>query len=282
MLRLKPLYDAYNCNISDEEVAAAVKKIIDEEYAKNDTPAIRKKIISLIDLTSLSTDDNVTSITALTNRVNNFGREHKGMGNVAALCVYPSMVECVKSNLKLKSVRIASVCAGFPSSQTFSEVKIAEVAMAAAAGADEIDVVLSLGKYLDGNHSDAFDEINEIKAACRNAKLKVILETGMMPSQKDIKQASLLAMAAGADFIKTSTGKTSVSATPEAVYTMCTAIKEFYDKTGEKVGIKPAGGIRTPEQAITYFTIVRSVLGKEWLTPELFRFGATSLLDNLL
>lgn len=282
MERLKQLYNAYNCDITDEGVAIAVRKIVDSDFAKLDNPEVWKKCISLIDLTSLNADDTIAHISDLTNRVNTFAKDHKGLKNVAAICVYPAMIECVKTLLKAKSVGIASVCAGFPASQTFNEVKIAEVAMAVAAGATEIDVVISLGKYLDGNHSEVFDELNEIHDAARGVKLKVILESGLMPSQRDIKQAALLSMAAGADFIKTSTGKTSKSATPEAVYTMCKAIKEFYDKTGIRVGIKPSGGIRTTKQAVEYYAIVNSVLGREWLTPELFRFGATSLLDDLL
>ena len=275
MQRLKEIYSHYDFNFTDQTVADEVKQILDEHLAENNTPETRQRCISFIDLTSLNSTDNETTIEALAKRANQLKTP------VAALCVYPSMIETARQNLKNPNTRIASVCACFPSSQTFIEVKIAEVSLAVAAGADEIDVAISLGKFLAENHSEVFDELNEIRAAARNAKLKVILETGSLNAQQ-IKQASLLAMAAGADFIKTSTGKTDRSATPEAVCVMCHAIKEFYDLTGERVGIKPSGGISSPEDAIKYYTIVKEILGEEWLTPELFRFGATRLPDKLL
>lgn len=275
MQRLKDLYSHYSFDFTDKSVQSEVKKLLDDHLAGNDTPEIRRRLINLIDLTSLNPTDNEESITKLAQRANQLDTP------VAALCVYPSMVEVARQELKRPETRIASVCASFPSSQSFMEVKIAEVSLAVASGADEIDVVISLGQFLAGRHSVVFDELTELKAAARDAKLKVILETGELNAVQ-IKQASLLAMAAGADFIKTSTGKTVRSATPEAVYVMCRAIREFYDVTGEKVGIKPSGGISTPEDALSYYTIVREILGDEWITPELFRYGATRLLDNLL
>ena len=184
--------------------------------------------------------------------------------------------------MKKHLLGIAAVAAGFPASQTFIEVKIAEASMAVAAGATEIDIVISIGKFLEGNYQEVYDEISEIKAAIRDAHLKVILESGLLHNTKEIKQASLLAMAAGADFIKTSTGKTERSATLEAAYVMCQAIKEYYEKTGIKVGFKPAGGISTTKEAVEYYTLVRTILGEEWMTNELFRFGASRLANNLL
>lgn len=275
MQRLKEIYSHYSFDFTDESVKNEVNALLDEHLAENDTPETRRRLISFIDLTSLNPTDNEESISLLARRANTLQTP------VAALCVYPSMIEAAKQELTQPKTRIASVCASFPSSQTFVEVKVAEVSLAVVSGADEVDVVISLGQFLAGRHSIVFDELTELKAAARNAKLKVILETGSLNAQQ-IKQASLLAMAAGADFIKTSTGKTQESATPEAVYIMCQAIKEFYALSGEKVGIKPSGGISTPEDALRYYTIVRTVLGDEWLTPELFRFGATRLLDTLL
>lgn len=275
MQRLKEIYSHYSFDFTDQTVANEVQTLLNEHFAENDTLEIRRRLISFIDLTSLNPTDNEETIARLAERANALKTP------VAALCVYPSMIEAAKQELKQPKTRIASVCASFPSSQTFIEVKVAEVSLAVASGADEVDVVISLGQFLAGRHSIVFDELTEIKAAARNTRLKVILETGSLNAVQ-IKQASLLAMAAGADFIKTSTGKTSKSATPEAVYVMCQAIREFYQLSGEKVGIKPSGGISTPEDAIRYYTIVRQVLGDEWLSPGLFRFGATRLLDTLL
>ena len=275
MQRLQEIYKHYDFKFTDQSIAAEVRQIIEEHYAENDTAEVRKKCISLIDLTSLSSADNRASIEALVKRANALSEP------VAAICTWPSLVETARQTLTNTATRIASVCGGFPSSQTFMEVKIAEVSLAVAAGADEVDVVISLGKFLEENHSEVFDELNEIRAAARDAKLKVILETGSLNAVQ-IKQAALMAMAAGADFIKTSTGKTDRSATLEAVCVMCHAIKEFYALSGEKVGIKPSGGISTAEDAVRYYTLVREILGDEWLTPELFRFGATRLLDSLL
>lgn len=276
MQRLKQIYDLYDFSFTDTDVKNETEKILSEHRAENDTPEVRRRIISLIDLTSLSPLDNYDTITRLAERANSLATP------VAALCVYPAMVAAARQALTRTETKIASVAGGFPHSQTFAEVKIAEVSLAVAAGADEIDIVLPVGQFVAGNHSDPFDEINELKAAARTAQLKVILETGAMRSYAEIKQASLLAMAAGADFIKTSTGKYQTGVKPEDVTVMCHAIREFHDKTGDRVGIKVAGGIRTPEQAIDYYTIVSSILGPDWLTPRLFRFGATSLLDTLI
>ncbi len=203
------------------------------------------------------------------------------MPNVGAICVYPSMVPVVKENLK-EDIGIASEAAGFPSSMTFIEVKVAETAMAVAEGATEIDVVISIGKFLEGNFEEMYEELTELKAACRNAHLKVIIESGALQSVSNIKKASLIAMAAGADFIKTSTGKIPVAATLEATYVMCSAIKEWYEKTGVKVAYKPAGGIVTTEDAVKHYTIVKALLGEEWLNNKMFRFGASRLANNLL
>jgi deoxyribose-phosphate aldolase len=174
------------------------------------------------------------------------------------------------------------VAAGFPSSQTFPEIKVAECAMAVAAGATEVDIVISIGKFLEGNYQEVYDEIAEIKSAIHGSHLKVILETGALKSVENIYRASILAMAAGADFIKTSTGKIATNATPEATYVMCHAIKDWKEKTGQKVCYKPAGGVSTTEEAVVHYTLVKAILGNDWLNNESFRFGASRLANNLL
>lgn len=272
MERLKEVYNQYDfgSGVMDENVKAEVEQILSEHFAENDNAATRKYIKEHTDLTTLTVTDNWSTVETLVKKVNNMKEK------VAAVCVYPAMVKCVKETLTREGVGIAAVTGGFPSSQTFMEVKVAETALAIAAGATEVDVVLSVGKFLDGNHSETFDELTELKEAARGAKMKVILETGELNTAKNIKQAALLAMAAGADYIKTSTGKTAVGATPEAVCVMCHAAKEFYDKSGIKVGIKVAGGVRTAEDAVKYFTLVKEILGKDWE----MRFGCSKLIDN--
>jgi len=215
-------------------------------------------------------------------KVNHFKSAFPHLSNVAAICVYPALIPAVKSHLTEENVGIASVAAGFPSSQTFIEVKIAETSMVVNEGASEVDVVISVGKFLEGNYSEVYDELSEIKAACRNAHLKVILETGALKTSVNIKKAAILAMSAGADFVKTSTGKIQVSATLEATYIICHAIKEWYEKTGQKIGYKPAGGISTTEEAVKHYTLVKHILGEEWLNNQLFRFGASRLANHLL
>ena len=192
------------------------------------------------------------------------------------------MVPTVKENLVAEGVGITSVAGGFPASQTFIEVKVAEVALAVAAGATEVDIVLSQGKFLEGRYEECFEEIAEQKAAARDAHFKGILETGALKTADNIAKASVLAMAAGADFIKTSTGKIAVAATPEASYVMCKMIKAWYEKTGQKVCFKPAGGVSTTDEAVQHYTIVKEVLGEDWLNNKSFRFGASRLANNIL
>jgi deoxyribose-phosphate aldolase len=241
-----------------------------------------KKILSLIDLTTLNTTDTNGKVTELCNKVNSFPSHFPGYQNVAAICIYPSFVGLVKKTLTQKNINIASVVGGFPSSQTFISVKLAETSIAVEKGADEVDMVISVGKFLEKNYQQVSDEIALIKAAAGKAHVKVILETGALPTYNDVYFASMLAMEAGADFIKTSTGKMEPAATPEAVYVMTTAIKEYFEKTKRMVGIKPAGGVVTPIQALVQFGIVKEVLGETWLTPQWFRLGASRLANNLL
>jgi len=213
-------------------------------------------------------------------KVNNFGEKYPELPNVAAICVYPSMVKTVRDCLT-EGVEIASVAAGFPHSQTFIEIKVAETALAILDGASEIDVVLSVGKLLEKKYEEIVEELQEIKAACKDAHLKVILESGAL-KMEDLRVASILSMESGANFIKTSTGKQQPAATLTAAYVMCKLIREYFDKTGRKVGFKAAGGIATTEEALDYYCIVEDVLGEEWLQKELFRFGASRLANNIL
>ncbi|NCC09803.1 MAG: deoxyribose-phosphate aldolase [Bacteroidia bacterium] len=271
----------YNTNLNDADIQARVADLIAHKVSENDTEEIKKFLFNCIDLTTLSTSDSDESVMKFTEKVNEFDDKFPDLKNVAALCVYPNFAAMVKNTLEVEGINIACVAAGFPSSQTFPEIKVAETALAIADGANEIDIVISVGKFLSGNYEDMCDEIEEIKSTCKEAHLKVILETGALETAANIKKASLLSMYAGGDFIKTSTGKQQPAATPEAAYVMCQAIKEYHQKTGRKVGFKPAGGINTVHDALVYYTIVKELLGEEWLTNKLFRLG-TSRLANLL
>lgn len=271
----------YDTELKDDEIAAKVSHLIGKHVAENDTPEVKKFLFNCIDLTTLKCTDSEMSVMKFTEKVNDFDDKFPDLKNVAAICVYPNMAEIVNDTLEADRVKIACVSGGFPSSQTFMEVKVAETAMALHAGADEIDIVIPVGKFLSGDYEGMCDEIQELKEVCGDKHLKVILETGALGSASNIKKAAILAMYSGADFIKTSTGKEQPAATPEAAYVMCQAIKEYYLETERKVGFKPAGGLNTVQDALTYYTIVKEVLGKEWLTNELFRLG-TSRLANLL
>lgn len=271
----------YNTRMNDAEVAAQVAKIVAEKVPANNTPDVKKFLFNCIDLTTLRTEDSDESVMKFTQKVNQFDNEFPDLKNVAAICVYPNFAEIVRDTLGVEDVNIACVSGGFPSSQTFIEVKVAETAMAVMEGADEIDIVISVGKFLAGDYETMCNEIQELKAACKEKHLKVILETGALQTASNIKKASILSMYAGADFIKTSTGKQQPAATPEAAYVMCQAIKEYHALTGNKIGFKPAGGINTVNDALIYYSIVKEVLGEEWLNNSLFRLG-TSRLANLL
>ncbi len=273
--------EKYNTNLNDEDIKAKVAAIIKKNVPENNTVEVKKLLFHCIDLTSLNTSDTEEHIIEFTEKVNKFADEYADLDNVAAICVYPNMAGIVSTTLEVDDVKIAAVSAGFPSSQTFIEVKIAETAMALMEGANEIDIVISVSKFLSGDYETMCDEIQEIKDTCKEKHLKVILETGALGSASNIKKASILSIYAGADFIKTSTGKQQPAATPEAAYVMCEAIKEYYAETGNKIGFKPAGGLNTVNDALIYYSIVKEVLGKEWLTNELFRLG-TSRLANLL
>ena len=242
----------------------------------------KKLALSFIDLTTLNSTDTTERVKAFTEKVNKFPEAFPELENVAAICVYPNMVKTVEETLQLPEVNVASVSGGFPSSMTFTKVKVEETKLALKAGADEIDIVLALSHFLAGDYQAAHDDIAAIKAVMGDAHLKVILETGALETPENIWKASILAINAGADFIKTSTGKINPAATPMAAYVMCLAIAYHYEQTGEKIGFKPAGGISTSEDALIYLSIVKEVLGVEWLKPQLFRLGASRLANNLL
>ena len=272
----------YNVELDDAAVKAAVRDIIANKVAENDTLEVKKFLFGSIELTTLKTEDSDTSVMAFTERVNAFDNEYPDMPHVATICVYPCFAEIVKDTLEVEGVEIACVSGSFPSSQARIEVKVAETSLAVKDGATEIDIVMSVGKFLSGDYEGMCEDICELKNACgKDVAMKVILETGDIKTASNIKKASILSMYAGADYIKTSTGKEKISATPEAAYVMCQAIKEYYDETGIQIGFKPAGGINTVMDAITYYTIVKEVLGEKWLTNKWFRLG-TSRLANLL
>ncbi len=265
----------------DEAVKAAVAKILEKRDEYN-TPEVHRFLLGSIDLTTLSTEDSERSVTAFTRRVNDFENEYPQYPHVAAICVYSNFAEVVRTNLDVEGVDVCVVAAGFPSSQTFQAVKVADVALAREAGADEVDIVMNVGMFLDGNYEDLCDEIIELKHTAKDARLKVILETGCLKTAENIRNASLLAMYSDADFIKTSTGKIYSGASLEAAYVMCQCIREYYQTTGRRVGFKAAGGVRTTEEAVAYYAIVKEVLGDEWLDADHFRLGASSLANNVL
>ena len=271
----------YNTHLHDDEIMMKVDQLIEKHLGENNNIDVKKEIFHCIDLTTLKCTDSEESVMKFTEKVNEFVDKYPDLENVAAICVYPNMAEIVSDSLEADNVKIACVSGGFPSSQTFMEVKIAETAMAIHAGAEEIDIVMPVGKFLCGDYEGMCDEIGELKDICGEKTLKVILETGALRTASNIKKAAILAMYAGADFIKTSTGKEAISATPEAALVMCEAIKEYYKETGRKVGFKAAGGIDSVKKALAYYTIVKETLGEEWLNNGLFRIG-TSRLTNLL
>ena len=271
----------YSTHLHDDEIMMKVDQLIEKHLGENNNIEVKKEIFHCIDLTTLKCTDSEESVMKFTEKVNEFVAKYPDLENVAAICVYPNMADIVSDSLEADNVKIACVSGGFPSSQTFMEVKVAETAMAIHAGAEEIDIVMPIGKFLCGDYEGMCDEIGELKDICGEKPLKVILETGALRTASNIKKAAILAMYAGADFIKTSTGKEAISATPEAALIMCEAIKEYHRETGRKVGFKAAGGIDSVKKALAYYTIVKEVLGEEWLNNGLFRIG-TSRLTNLL
>lgn len=280
--KVEQAFKLYDFNLTDEKVKAEVQKIIDEKAEGNNTPEVKRFLFGSIELTSLNTTDTEEKILAMTEKVNKFYHEYPDLPHVATIVCYPVFTKLVSQSLEVDGVEITNVTGNFPSSQALMEVKIAETALALKDGATEIDITLPVGKFLSEDYEGVADDIAELKQVCGDHSMKVILETGDLGSAANIKKASILAMYAGADYIKTSTGKEKVSATPEAVYVMCQSIREYYDQTGIQIGLKPAGGINSVRDAVIYYTIVKEVLGDKWLTNHWFRLGTSRLANMLL
>ena len=269
-------------SVNEKAVKDQIQKISVSNYDATDRKDILRRLISLIDLTTLNGDDTMQKVVSLCNKAIKTENPEKGIPKVAAVCVYPNFSELVSEKLQGTGIKTAVVATGFPSGQTFREVKLLEVEKAVAAGAEEIDMVISRGLFLEKKYNEVFEEIKQVKQACGSAHLKVILETGELENLTQVKTASLIAIAAGADFIKTSTGKIKPAATPEVMWVMTSVIKQHYEETGNKIGIKPAGGISDAETAMLFYQIAAENLGDKWLNNNLFRIGASSLLDKLL
>lgn len=281
MSRFDEIFSKYDFEGLDKQnVTAEAESIIADNIKNYNTNSVYSNILSCIDLTSLNSDDTNESITDMVEKLNKFDETFEILPYPAAICVYPSFVSTVKDNLR-EDIDIATVV-GFPHSNTFIEVKIAETGMSVMEGATEIDVVMPLSLFYSKNFDEVYDELSEIKMSCQNAKLKVILETGLLDDPVLIKKASIIAMSAGADFIKTSTGKIKTGATFSAVYVMAKTIKEFYELNNKKVGLKVAGGVSDTHTAVSYYTLIISVLGEDWMNPSLFRIGTSSLTNKLL
>lgn len=280
--KIEQALNLYDLNIDDEKVANTVKKLLEDHLEENNTKEVKQFLLNSVELTTLKTTDSEDSVLKFVEKVNEFDDKYPELGHVATVCVYPNFAKICHDTLENEDVEIACVSACFPSSQSFIEVKVAETALAIKDGATEIDIVMPVGKFLVEDYEGVVTEIQELKEVCGEKSMKVILETGCLKTAKNIKIASILAMYAGADYIKTSTGKLEPAATPEAAYVMCTAIKEYYDKTGIQIGFKPAGGMKTVKDALTYYTIVKEVLGDKWLTNKWLRLGTSSLANKLL
>ena len=266
---------------SETEIKRGLKKVSSVSTIVPDKHLLMS-ILNMIDLTSINTTDNKSHIIHFTGKVNSFSGRYTNIPNVAAICVFPNFVSVVKEKLSARNVKIVAVAGAFPSSQTFRSIKVAECKMAIEAGADEIDVVIPVGAFLGNDFVMVADEIREIKESIGEKQLKVIVESGLLGNYENIFKASMIAMDAGADFIKTSTGKTTISATPEAAFVMCRAISGFYSETGIRVGFKAAGGIVNIADAIQYYNIFKHCLGEDWLNNSLFRIGASKLANNIL
>lgn len=276
------ILNQYDVELDDQKIKRQVEILLKEHLQENNTAEVKKFLLNSVELTTLQTTDSEDSVLKFVEKVNRFDDIYPELGHVATVCVYPNFARICHENLESEDIEIACVSGCFPSSQSFIEVKIAETALAIKDGATEIDIVIPVGKFLAGDYEGMCDEIAEIKTVCGDKKLKTILETGCLKTASNIKKASLLSMYAGADYIKTSTGKLEPAATPEAAFVMCQAIKEYYEKTGIQIGFKPAGGMKTVEDALTYYTIVKEVLGKKWLTNQWLRLGTSSLANKLL
>ena len=271
----------FNLHLHDEEVAAAVGRLVEEKKAQYDTPEVKRALLGTIELTSLKVTDSAESILQWVERINEFTDQHPALPHLAGLCVYPRYASIVAQSLEVENMQTVCVVGGFPASQTFAEIKTAETGLAVMDGATEVDCVMPVGALLSEDYETVYDEIHEVREAAGNARLKVILETGALQTAERIKRAAIMALYSGADFLKTSTGKITPGATPLAAYVMCQTLKEYFQLTGERIGFKAAGGIATVDDALTYYTIAREVLGPEWTEHGLLRFGASRLADNV-
>ena len=280
--RIEEVLKKYDFEVKDEDVKAAVQKLIAEKVHENDTLEVKKFLMGSVELTTLKTTDSDESVLAFTEKVNQFEEAYPTLPHVATICVYPKFARTVSETLEVEGVEIACVSGSFPSSQSLIEVKTIETQLAIKDGATEIDIVMPVGSFLAGDYETVVDEIQQEKEACGEHDMKVILETGCLKTAKNIKLASILSMYAGADYIKTSTGKLEPAATPEAAYVMCQAIKEYYNQTGIMIGFKPAGGLNSVMDALIYYTIVKEVLGEKWLTNKYLRLGTSRLANMLL
>jgi len=280
--RYKEAFSKFDFDLTEEEIEKTLKTITAKAANNSEDKSILKKIFNCIDLTSLKATDNDETILALTEKINRFTDQNPDLPTIAGICVYPCYAGIVSQSLETEEIKTICVAGGFPSSQTMTEVKIAEVSLAIKDGAEEIDIVQPAGRILGEEYEYVANEISEIKEVCKDKTLKVILETGELKSIDEIKKASIIAMYSGADFIKTSTGKEKEGATPRAFYIMCQAVKEYAGLCGRKVGVKAAGGVRTVRDAVIYYSIAEYVLGKEWLQNDLFRIGATGLANSII
>lgn len=276
-------FSLYDLHLHDEIEQKEAKDLLATHAQENNTKDVLRYLFGRIEVTSLKVTDNEDSILRMVENINTFCNENPAFPHPAGICVYPRFVQVVSQSLEVEGMQLSTVCGGFPSGQTFPELKTVETALALKDGATEIDTVMPVGFFLVDDYDTVFNELDEIRLACgEDTPLKVILETGALQTALNIKKAAILAMYSGADYIKTSTGKIEPGATPMAVYTMCKAIKEYYNQTGIRIGIKVAGGIRTTQDAVSYYTIVKEVLGQEWLDNDLFRIGASSLANSIL
>lgn len=272
--------EKYDLSVENSHLNKRVQEI--QKITESSSEVSRPEIMGFLDLTSLGAGDNEEKISGMLDKVNNFKRYYPEFPPVAALCVYPVFIPLLKKKLTIPTVKKASVAASFPSSQTFIEIKKAEMQRIIDEGADEADIVISLGRFLGGDYNAVFDEVYILKEISGDISLKVILETGMIKNPLYIRIASLLALEAGADFIKTSTGKNGPGASPESMLIMAEAVGDYFSATGRKAGLKPAGGISNYQTALVYYETVKQTLGESWLTPSLFRIGASRLANDLL
>lgn len=282
MDRFQELFNRYIDPKEISKISDEIAEITKQEYDKRQIRQAFSVLLGCVDLTSLESTDSKESVWALAERVNKMDDGNPSLPHIASICVYPNLIATAGEALMSEGVKLCAVTGGFPSGQTFVEVKIAETALAVADGAEEIDMVMNVGNFLNEDYEEVVSEIEEVKTSCRESLLKVILETGALKEPATIAKASIIAMYSGTDFIKTSTGKIYPGASLEAVYVMCLMAKKYYEIHGRRIGIKVAGGIKTVDEALNFYKIVEKVLGKEWLNDAHFRIGTSRLLESII